>query len=616
MAEALSCYGPHASATAQCGDVAFARCLFRMLPEDAFDRQPMEAAGARLLIAADLRLDNRAELLAALGHGESVEIADSRLLCEAWVRWGEGTLDRLCGDYALAVWDREDERLTLARDTSGERPLHWCEGPGYFAFASMPTALLDLPGMARRENGLRMAQFVADLPVSGSLSYFDRVFRVEPGHVVRLGRGGAEARRYWAPSTRELRLGSVEQYGEALREQLDRAVRARLRRADGGVGSHLSSGFDSSAVTTSAATLLRASGERLTAFTSAPREGFDSPVPAGRRADESPLASATAALHPTIDHVVVRPPGPAPLSLFDADHREAAQPVGHICNNMWFTMIGEEARRRSIRVLLTGDAGNFTISAGSGLDQLPDFLRTGRLGAWAREAAALARGPYRWRNVLHASIAPWMPRRLYLALRGLQPGFATGAEDLTFVALRWRDEMIRLSKESGWDVLPPRDSKARRWKLLQTYDAGNFRKRSLARWGLEERDPTSDRRLVEFCFSLPPEAFLRNGVRRPAMRHALAPRLPAEVLDQSLRGYQMPDWYEHFPAEEMREAVAELEAEGENGVVDLAALRTAAQSWPAGGWHERPIIYFYRIKFLRALAACHFIRSARSAAEG
>lgn len=615
MLDALAEYGPDDSSILSEGEqVAFGRRLYRMLPEDDFDRQPARDADGRLFVA-DLRLDNRDELLSALGLAEGAGIADSFLLFRAWSEWGEAALDRLCGDYAVAVWDGRRDLLTLARDTSGERPLHYCEGDGYFAFASMPRALLGLPGMEPSENEERMARFVADLPVGGPLGYFGRVKRVEPGHVVRIDRGGAVSRRYWMPFGPELRLPGAEAYGEALREQIDRAVAARLRRARGGIGSHLSSGFDSSAVTTSAAILLRERGERMQAFTSAPRVGFDAPVPNGRIADESPLAAATAALHPNIDHVIVRPPGPRPLDLFEADHRQAAQPVGNVCNNVWFTMIGEEARSRGVGVLLTGDAGNFTISAGLGLDQLPDFLRGGRLRTWAREARALAGGKFRWRNVLHASLAPWLPKRLYLALRSLQAGYASGAEDFTFVAPQWREEMIRQAGTDGWAVAPARDSKQRRWELLQTFDAGNFRKRSLARWGLEERDATSDRRLVRFCFSLPPEAFLKDGIQRPAMRNALAPRLPAEVMDQSLRGYQMADWYEHFPVEDLRRFVQEVEDEGGNGIVDVAALRAAVDSWPDGGWHDRRLIYFYRIKFLRALSACHFIRSARGRAH-
>jgi asparagine synthase (glutamine-hydrolysing) len=616
MIDSLAVYGRDDSAVSSRGPMALGRCLHRATPEDCFDRQPLSDDVGRWLLAADIRIDNRSELLADLGLAERPDLPDSEILLQAWRRWDTGVLDRLVGDFAFAIWDSASELLTLARDPMGERPLHYAEGPGYFAFASIGSALTLLPGLVSAANDERLAQFVADLPPSGTLSFHRAVRRIEPGTLLQVRPGRIELRRYWAPSRTEIRFASTDDYGEALREQLDRAVAARLRRATGTIGAQLSSGFDSSAVTTSAATLLAARGERMFAFTSAPRADFADPVPAGRIADESAIAARTASLYPNLDHIVVRTGGGSPLALLDSDHVLAGQPVGHVCNNLWWSLINEAAAERGVSVMLTGEAGNFSISAGLALDQLPDLLRRGRLASWAAESRALVRnGSYRWQNILNASLGPWLPRNVYLALRGLDPGFSTAGEDLTFVAEPWRDEMIRQAASGGWDLLPPRDSKARRWTLLQTFDPGGFRKRSLARWGIEERDATADRRLIEFCFALPADAYLKNGVRRPAMRRALAGRLPLEVMEQRLRGYQMADWYEHILAEDVRRLAERVAAEGENGIVDLSAVRAAVETWPTGDWHDRPLMYFYRTKLMRALSASHFVRSVEGQAR-
>jgi asparagine synthase (glutamine-hydrolysing) len=177
--------------------------------------------------------------------------------------------------------------------------------------------------------------------------------------------------------------------------------------------------------------------------------------------------------------------------------------------------------------------------------------------------------------------------------------------------------MRRALKSEGWGIRPPSDSAARRWTMLRMADPGNYRKRSLAEWGVEERDPTNDRRLVDFCFSLPPEALLRDGVRRPALRQALAGRIPEAVLDQRLRGYQMPDWYERIRGDEVAAfAGAAAEAGFARSVIDLDAVTATARSWPEAGWEERPIIYLYRMKLLRTLAAASFVGSVRSARLG
>jgi asparagine synthase (glutamine-hydrolysing) len=153
--------------------------------------------------------------------------------------------------------------------------------------------------------------------------------------------------------------------------------------------------------------------------------------------------------------------------------------------------------------------------------------------------------------------------------------------------------------------------------MLRTADPGNFRKRGLAEWGVEERDPTNDRRLVEFCFSLPPEALLDKGERRPALRRALAGRVPGAVLDQRLRGYQMPDWYEQIRGQDVQAfARAETRSGLAGSLIDLDAVNEAAQSWPTSGWEQRPVVYLYRMHLLRTLAAASFVSSVRSGRLG
>jgi asparagine synthase (glutamine-hydrolysing) len=89
-------------------------------------------------------------------------------------------------------------------------------------------------------------------------------------------------------------------------------------------------------------------------------------------------------------------------------------------------------------------------------------------------------------------------------------------------------------------------------------DQGNYNKGVLGGWGVDMRDPSADRRLVEFCLSVPPEQFLAGGVPRSLARRAFADRLPPEVLRERRKGYQAADWFEGmsvsraFPAQGKR----------------------------------------------------------------
>lgn len=607
-------YGPDGCDRLVRGSYASGRCLYRLLAEDAFDRQPLTSDDGRFVLVADLRIDNRDELIAglALGSAAGARLSDSDLLFRGCLAWGQDILARMIGDFAFAWWDGRDETLLLARDTAGERPLHYRRGDDYLAFATMAEPLARLPGETFDVDEEKLAGFVADLPPGGPRSFFAGVSALEPGHCALATRGGIAVRRYWEPSRVPVRLARAEEYGEALREQLDAAVARRLRRRSGGVGAQLSSGLDSSAVATSAALALAARGEALLAFTSAPREGFAGPAVAGRIGDESPIAAATAALHPNIDHRIVRPAGDSALALLEPSHRLAGQPVGHVCNNVWWQAINRQAGGAGVTVMLTGETGNFTISAGLGVDTLADLVRTGAWGRWWREARALTgRRDFGWLQALNASFGPWLPEGLYGRLRGARP------EPPPFVAPERRGEMRRRLERSAWGARPARDSGARRWAMLRMADPGNYRKRSLAEWGVEERDPTNDRRLAEFCFSLPPEALLDKGVRRPALRRALAGRVPAAVLDQRLRGYQMPDWYEQIRREEVLDFAGAAAAPGlAASMIDLAAVEAAARSWPTSGWEQRPVIYRYRMQLLRTLAAASFVNRVRSGGLG
>lgn len=610
LLDAQARFGPHGRDARAAGSVAFGRCLYRLLPEDELDRQPLAADG--LLLVADLRIDNRAELAAELGLRVDDGLADSALLLRGWQRWRLKLLDRLLGDFAFAVWEEAEERLILARDPLGERPLHYCETEGIFAFASMSGPLASLPAMPGGVEPDALADFVGDLPRRGPLSYHRGVRRLEPGHVLIADRSGVRSERWWDPRGPEIRLPDLDQYGLALREQIDAAVGRRLRRAAGAVGSHLSGGMDSGAVASAAALLLGGRGERLQAFTSGPRTGFTGPAPTGYVADESDAAAAIASLYPNIDHHMVRPaPRLSPLPRLSIDHPISGQPVGHVMNNLRWAAVAEQARDRGVSVLLTGEAGNFTLSAGLALDSLPDLLRLGRYGRWLGEARALAASGYRWRSILNASFGPALPASAYVFLRRALGSYVHAGEDLRLVAPGRRPGVEARAAKGGWEVAPAADSRERRWRMLQLVDPGAFRKRSLALWGIEERDPTADAQLVRFCFSLPPEALLSDGVRRPALRAALRGRLPQALIDRPVRGFQSADWHERVDGASLAAFVAPFREDAAD-FVDFDALDAAIRAWPTEGFAQRELIYFYGSRCLRAASAAQFAAAAHT----
>jgi asparagine synthase (glutamine-hydrolysing) len=606
MLKAQALYGPDRSDLRADGDVALGRQLMRLVPEDAHDRQPVVAGGGRFILVADLRLDNREELAEALGLAPDRlrTASDSALLALAWERWREECCGRLIGDFAFAVWDAEQRRLILARDFAGGRPLHYHDDDRLFAFASMPKGLHALAEIPRGpDRGFALAA-LAGRPPAGGATMFEGIRRVLPGHILTFERRRVRSARHWRPAVEERPVRAPADAGEGLRHHLGSAVRRQLRGATR-VGAHLSAGLDSTAVAASTASALEGLGT-VVAFTAVPREGYEGGAPYGRLADEGPLAAATASRYANVEHVLIREGGRSPLASLDRDLFLHDQPLVNLCNMGWINGINDAARSRGLTVMMTGLRGNLAFSH-NGLDLLAALLRRGRLLRLAREIAALRRrGGVGLAGGLAATLRPVLPLAAWKALAA-----ATGRGPL-----RWlngaanRDTPVpEPEDESAWreEPLPARAAG------FEIVDLGNFQKAMLGGWGLDYRDPTSDRRLVEYCLSLPPTAFLSNGIRRAAAREALAGRAPEALLRETRPGLQAADWHEGASA--ARAALAEeLERAAAcppvTELLDVPKLRRLVDQWPAEGWDRPEIDKAYRLDLLRAVSLAAFVRKA------
>jgi asparagine synthase (glutamine-hydrolysing) len=580
-------------------------------------RQPgsgLRADGRRLLVA-DLRFDDRAGLGERLGLGrpETERLADIDLLWRALLRWGEEAPEHLAGDFAFA-WS-EGRRLLLARDALGQRPLYWSRHGQLFAFASMPRGLHALPGLVRAPDLASLARYVAGLPESGPATFFQNIRRVEPGHILVVTDEATRARRYWQPTLEERAFSSFDEEVEAFRAVLDQAVAERLRDAGPVVASHLSGGWDSAAVTATAARLA-GPDRRLLAFTAVPA---DPPHPVDSRsfADEWPLAAATAAHYPNVRHRRVPSAGADIVETLTHAAKFLERPPHNPCNHGWLARIRAAARVGGAHVLLTGEIGNWSISAAPSTI-LASYLHEGRWRDWAREAAAmLAQRRARLRGVAATSFGPWLPPGLMRRLSGLAaaPTLPIALDEAMLAPLTEEIE-ARSFGSLAW----PRNHRERTLAAYREMDFGAYRKGILTGWGVDKRDATADLRLIEFCLRLPLEMLLGNGTRRPLARAALSDRLPAKVLTEGRKGLQAADWY--LDLERSRPAIEALVDEIERhsaagALVDTGLLRQWIREWPGCDWNRPDHVARYRIGLLVALAAGHFaIHASRQSPWG
>lgn len=571
--------------------------LHAVLPEDQADRQPLE--NSRYLLVADLRIDNRRELIARLGQPtQGTRQSDAEILLLAWSGWQESCLDRIAGDFAIAVYDRHEQLLTLARSPVGARPLHFRIDGDRLFFASMPSGVVGREQL--RPDLAALAARLAGVGLEGDRTSFRNVRSIAPGEILQFGRTGLRRGQYWKPTPSDrINMPLHERIG-ALRECLDTVVESGMRRVSPALGLHLSSGYDSSAIAGTAAKL-RGSNDRLVAFTAAPANGLEQLNFRGRIADESGIAAKTAS-ELGLEHVIIRDGTP----LLDAMHNHARtyqQPVSNILNHGWWTKIAENAAEMGSDIMLTASAGNFTLSYG-GLPVLAHWLRSGRLLHWFAEARAVRRsGNVRWQGLLYSSFGPWLPGLAADLVERLFLG-APPPRDIHYVRSEWI-----AGRASGWSRPALSGNPfADRLAMIRQLDFGLHRKGLLAQTGIDERDPTADRRLVELCLSMAPEELLKDGTYKPVARAALSDRVPKQVLDLSLRGYQGADWAARLNRNNMFDAVEEIATSSAADMLDLEAMRRAINSWPDRNFDESTKLFRVGRKLTDALAAGMFIR--------
>ena len=162
-------------------------------------------------------------------------------------------------------------------------------------------------------------------------------------------------------------------------------------------------------------------------------------------------------------------------------------------------------------------------------------------------------------------------------------------------------------------VRPRKDGFETRLWVMHRLSLGNHNKGILAGWGVDQRDPTADKKLVEFCLGVPMEAYLSEGEPRALAKRALADCLPEIVLNGGRNGYQAADWHEGLTAarSEIAAEIGRLMQCGPAiGMLNVERLHALVENWPTSGWDENRANSCYRLALLRGVAAGHFLRKA------
>jgi len=248
MAALMHHRGPDASGLYTNGPVGLAHARLSIIDLSSAGNQPIHNEDKTVWIVFNGEIFNYPELrkdLEGKGHRFYTQ-TDTEVLIHLYEEKGTDMFALLNGQFALAIWDENEQSLLLGRDRVGIRPLFYCRRNGRLAFASEIKALFADPNIERTINPQSLSDVFTCWAPLGELTPFTNIFQLLPGHYARVSGQGMRTQPYWAPdfSHEDNRERSLTDWVDELRGLLLDASRIRLR-ADVPVGAYLSGGIDS-----------------------------------------------------------------------------------------------------------------------------------------------------------------------------------------------------------------------------------------------------------------------------------------------------------------------------------------------------------------------------------
>lgn len=517
-------------------------------PEEARTRQPVISRDERYVIVADVRIDNRDDLRAALrspgpaGQGDPRVVAsdagDAELVLEAFCRWGDACLEHFIGDYAFAIWDRRDRRLFAARDPMAMRPFYYRADGERLVFASEIGPILDSGGVPRRLYRPMAAAWLMIRAGDPEWTFFEGIRELPGAHRLTADASGLQVDQVWDVDIgRRLVYRSEDDYVEHFRELLLSATGARLQGKHP-AGMLLSGGLDSCAIAGAAGWLMDQESvpgppRPMTAF-SYRYEGFPQ---CDERHVSEPLAKHWGMRIEEVSSDEWRPRALLNQT-WDLD-----SPAVAIYRPLQDAAM-ERARAQGIRQMFIAARGDNMM--GGYIWDHAGLLASGAFGAFAREFSGYQR--------LYG-IGTWKTLRKTLLLPG---AFTLATMSPTFAARRARGHMESVERKLAMGRLAdpwiPREllretplsaifgrpeprgfssaaSSARHDLVFDRFtELGNVQvERRAATYDLRYEDPWSDRRILEFVCAVPQHALNRIDDTKRLARRALSGLAPAQV---------------------------------------------------------------------------------------
>lgn len=506
-------------------------------------RQPMTNEDGSLWIVFNGEIYNYRELrhgLEARGHRFKSR-SDTEVILHLFEEEGERCVGRLRGMFAFAIWDTRRQKLFLARDRLGKKPLYYWHRGGLFLFASEIKALLCHREVSRTLDYEAFHHYLAFGYTPASRSIFAEIAKLPPAHVGILSDGSLTLHHYWTLPDNHREADQFENSHDVsarVRHAIREAVSLRLE-SDVPLGVFLSGGIDSSVVV---ATMREITDQRIATFSI----GFGRTAPTY---DELPNARMVARRFETDHHEEILEPKVAELLPTIVDHFD--EPFAD--SSAVPTFVVAQATAQHVKVALSGIGGDESFGGyprylGVRLSEiyrrLPHWLMTITGTAAVRlvghSEASVNRGDW-VRRFVTGAYQP-MPDRYIDWVRFFSEG---DLERLATPALRerWTEDTERAHRYA-FDGCGPRDPMDGAFRIdLSTYlpnDLLVMADRMSMAHSLELRAPFCDHQVIEESLRLPPQVKMPGIRLKGLLKAVFADVLPSEVLSHRKQGFMIP----------------------------------------------------------------------------
>lgn len=501
-------------------------------------RQPMTDTGG-LCITYNGEIYNHRALRSTLERaGEEFRTGtDTEVLLALFRREGAACLARLRGMFAFAVWDPQRRRLFAARDAFGQKPFHYAIRDDRLIFASEIKAILAHGDVPVEPDPFAAIEYLSLRYVASPRTMFRGIRKLPAGHSLEWSHGEMRVQRWWSPPFTTDNERSDQDWTDALRSAIDDAVSAHLV-SDVPVGAFLSGGLDSSVV-------VSRMSEHVPGPFSTFCVGSDAPD-----FDERPDARVMAAHVNTAHHETA----------FDADLLERVSALVRLMDEPSDPIAAcidaaAALAAQHVKVVLGGDGGDEVFAGFDRYAAFPKVERYATLPAWLRDGvmAPLLRrvpDPFGYKSAGQrarwlASVAGERGGRLYARMTShfrFGPAEANWVYGPALLEQGRHDALDHIA--NAYEIAPASEPLDR---MLYADLEGRLPEHTLLladrlgmAHGLEIRAPLLDTRLAELCFSMPASVRLRGGRTKAALRRAVAPWIPQELLGRAKQGFMLP----------------------------------------------------------------------------